>query len=220
MTAPSELDTDKPVLQARDIVKTYGGVTALDGVSFDLRPAKYICLAGENGCGKSTLIKIISGAERPDSGEIVVDDVAHRAMNATAAITSGIQVIYQDFSLFGNLTVAENIALTSAVAERRKALLTRHRAEDRARHRRRSAPEPGSRCRRRNPAGRRPATHRHLSRRCARGARHHHGRAHHRTHPQRGRPPLRSSSRRYGRAASGWSSSPTSSTRCCESRSG
>jgi simple sugar transport system ATP-binding protein len=120
MTAPSALDTDKPVLQARDIVKTYGGVTALDGVSFDLRPGEVHCLAGENGCGKSTLIKIISGAERPDSGEIVVDDVAHRAMNATAAITSGIQVIYQDFSLFGNLTVAENIALTSAVAERRR----------------------------------------------------------------------------------------------------
>jgi simple sugar transport system ATP-binding protein len=118
MTAPSALDTDKPVLQARDIVKTYGGVTALDGVSFDLRPGEVHCLAGENGCGKSTLIKIISGAERPDSGEIIVDDVAHRAMNATAAITSGIQVIYQDFSLFGNLTVAENIALTSAVAER------------------------------------------------------------------------------------------------------
>ena len=78
------------------------------------------CLAGENGCGKSTLIKIISGAERPDSGEIVIDDVAHRAMNPTAAIMSGIQVIYQDFSLFGNLTVAENIALTSAVAERRR----------------------------------------------------------------------------------------------------
>src|SRR6195952_3049245 len=120
MTAPSALDTDKPVLQARDIVKTYGGVTALDGVSFDLRPGEVHCLAGENGCGKSTLIKMISGAERPDSGEIVVDDVVHRAMNATAAITSGIQVIYQDFSLFGNLTVAENIALTSSVAERRR----------------------------------------------------------------------------------------------------
>ncbi|WP_101946962.1 sugar ABC transporter ATP-binding protein [Mycobacterium sp. 3519A] len=120
MTAPSATDTAKPVLQVRDIVKTYGGVTALDGVSFDLYPGEVHCLAGENGCGKSTLIKIISGAERPDAGEIVIDDVAHRFMNATAAITSGIQVIYQDFSLFGNLTVAENIALTSAVAERRR----------------------------------------------------------------------------------------------------
>jgi simple sugar transport system ATP-binding protein len=120
MTQPSALDTDEPVLRVRDIVKTYGGVTALDGVSFDIRPGEVHCLAGENGCGKSTLIKIISGAERPDSGEIVVDDVEHRAMNTTAAITSGIQVIYQDFSLFGNLTVAENIALTTAVAERRR----------------------------------------------------------------------------------------------------
>ena len=120
MTQPSVPDAGKPVLQVRDIVKTYGGVTALDGVSFDLNPGEVHCLAGENGCGKSTLIKIISGAERPDSGEIVIDDVAHRAMNTTAAITSGIQVIYQDFSLFGNLTVAENIALTSAVAERQR----------------------------------------------------------------------------------------------------
>ena len=120
MTQPSTADTEDAVLRVRDIVKTYGGVTALDGVSFDLRPGEVHCLAGENGCGKSTLIKIISGAERPDSGEIVIDDIAHRAMNPTAAITSGIQVIYQDFSLFGNLTVAENIALTSAVAERRR----------------------------------------------------------------------------------------------------
>jgi simple sugar transport system ATP-binding protein len=120
MTQPSAAGPGTPVLQAIDIVKTYGGVTALDGVSFDLHPGEVHCLAGENGCGKSTLIKIISGAERPDSGEIVIDGVAHRAMNATAAITSGIQVIYQDFSLFGNLTVAENIALTSAVAERRR----------------------------------------------------------------------------------------------------
>ena len=120
MTQPSTADTEDAVLRVRDIVKTYGGVTALDGVSFDIRPGEVHCLAGENGCGKSTLIKIISGAERPDSGEIVIDDIAHRAMNPTAAITSGIQVIYQDFSLFGNLTVAENIALTSAVAERRR----------------------------------------------------------------------------------------------------
>src|SRR5690349_20886788 len=128
MTQPSVPDAGKPVLQVRDIVKTYGGITALDGVSFDLNPGEVHCLAGENGCGKSTLIKIISGAERPDSGEIVIDDVAHRAMNTTAAITSVIQVIYQDFSLFGNLTVAENIALTSAVAERQR-LYSRASAE-------------------------------------------------------------------------------------------
>jgi len=120
MTAPSGDDPVAPVLRVRDIRKTYGGVAALKGISLDLHPGEVHCLAGENGCGKSTLIKIISGAERPDSGEIVVDGVAHRSMNTAAAIKSGIQVIYQDFSLFPNLTVAENIVLTAAVADRRR----------------------------------------------------------------------------------------------------
>ncbi|MFC3688613.1 sugar ABC transporter ATP-binding protein [Aquipuribacter hungaricus] len=120
MTAPPGTDAAVPVLQVRDIRKTYGGVAALKGVSLDLLPGEVHCLAGENGCGKSTLIKIISGVEKPDSGEIVVDGVAHRSMDAAAAIKSGIQVIYQDFSLFPNLTVAENIVLTAAVADRRR----------------------------------------------------------------------------------------------------
>lgn len=107
-----------PVLLVRNIVKTYGGVRALDSVTLDLVPGEVHCLAGENGCGKSTLIKIISGAERPDSGEIVVDGTPYAAMDPTAAIKSGIQVIYQDFSLFANLTVVENISLTAAVARR------------------------------------------------------------------------------------------------------
>lgn len=109
-----------PLLEVHDIVKTYGGVTALAGVSLSLAPGEVLCLAGENGSGKSTLIKIISGAERPDSGEIVIDGERFAAMNPTVAIKNGIQVIYQDFSLFPNLTVAENIALTSAVAGRRR----------------------------------------------------------------------------------------------------
>ncbi|MEU6572690.1 sugar ABC transporter ATP-binding protein [Streptomyces sp. NPDC046805] len=116
--SPSE-GPSAPVLQVRDIVKTYGGVTALDGVSLDLLPGEVLCLAGENGCGKSTLIKIISGAEKPDSGQIVIDGTAYASMDPTDAIKLGIQVIYQDFSLFPNLTVAENIVLTSAIAERR-----------------------------------------------------------------------------------------------------
>ncbi|WP_372592968.1 sugar ABC transporter ATP-binding protein [Actinotalea sp.] len=120
MSSPSSEDSPVAALQVRDVVKTYGGVAALQGVSLDLYPGEVHCLAGENGCGKSTLIKIISGAEKPDSGQIVVDDIVHHAMDTTAAIKSGIQVIYQDFSLFPNLTVAENIALTAAVAERKR----------------------------------------------------------------------------------------------------
>lgn len=109
-----------PLVSARGISKRFGGVPALTDVSIDLIPGEVHCLAGENGCGKSTLIKIISGAERPDSGEILIDGVPHGHINAKAAIQSGIQVIYQDFSLFPNLTVAENIVLTAEVARRRR----------------------------------------------------------------------------------------------------
>jgi simple sugar transport system ATP-binding protein len=119
-TTPSTTGTPTPIpfVSARGIAKSFGGVPALTDVSIDLIPGEVHCLAGENGCGKSTLIKIISGAERPDSGEIIIDGVSYDHINANAAIQSGIQVIYQDFSLFPNLTVAENIVLTAEVASR------------------------------------------------------------------------------------------------------
>lgn len=109
-----------PVLQVRDIVKTYGGVRALGGVSLTFEPGEVHCIAGENGSGKSTLIKIISGVERPDSGEIVIDGESLTHTTPSGAIRAGIQVIYQDFSLFPNLTAAENIAMLSELADRRK----------------------------------------------------------------------------------------------------
>jgi simple sugar transport system ATP-binding protein len=108
------------VLEVRDIVKTYGGVRALGGVSLKLESGEVHCLAGENGSGKSTLIKIISGVERPDSGTILIDGEAHAHTTPSGAIRAGIQVIYQDFSLFPNLTAAENIAMLSELADRRK----------------------------------------------------------------------------------------------------
>ena len=98
-------------------------------MSLSLTSGHVHCLAGENGCGKSTLIKIISGAERPDSGEIVIDGKPYSHMTPAQAIQAGIQVIYQDFSLFPNLTVAENIVLTSELADRAFYLL---RAENAA----------------------------------------------------------------------------------------
>ncbi len=108
------------VLEARNISKTYGGVKALDGVSLTLRAGSVHCVAGENGCGKSTLIKIISGAETANGGTIWIGGEEHARVTPGWAIRQGIQVIYQDFSLFPNLTVAENITLTSAVARRAK----------------------------------------------------------------------------------------------------
>jgi simple sugar transport system ATP-binding protein len=108
-----------PVLDVRDVVKTYGGVHALKKVSLSLVPGEVHCLAGENGSGKSTLIKIISGVEKPDSGTVAIDGTVHRHLTPNDAIVSGVQVIYQDFSLFPNLSAAENIAMLSELAERR-----------------------------------------------------------------------------------------------------
>lgn len=109
-----------PVLEVKNIVKTYGGVKALGDVSMTLTAGHVHCLAGENGCGKSTLIKIISGVERPDSGVILIDGKPQPPLSPVDSIDAGIQVIYQDFSLFPNLSVGENISITSQVAKRSK----------------------------------------------------------------------------------------------------
>lgn len=118
MTSSDALAID-PVLEVRDVAKTYGGVRALRGVSLSLVPGEVHCLAGENGSGKSTLIKIISGVEKPDTGSITIEGQVHEHLTPNDAIRSGIQVIYQDFSLFPNLTAAENIAMLSELAARR-----------------------------------------------------------------------------------------------------
>lgn len=109
----------QPVLEVHDVVKTYGGVHALKRVSISLLAGEVHCLAGENGSGKSTLIKIISGVEKPDSGNISIGGKRRSHLTPNEAIRSGVQVIYQDFSLFPNLTAAENIAMLSELAERR-----------------------------------------------------------------------------------------------------
>lgn len=113
------MSTDQPALEVRQISKTFGGVHALRGVSLTFLPGQVHCLAGENGSGKSTLIKIISGVERPDSGSIIMAGEERPHLTPSDAILSGVQVIYQDFSLFPNLTAAENIAMLSEYAEKR-----------------------------------------------------------------------------------------------------
>lgn len=99
------------ILDARSIEKSFAGVRALRGVSFDLRPGEVHALIGENGAGKSTLIKIITGAERADSGVLTVFGRDVPAMDPRTAHALGIAAIYQQPSLFPDLTVAENIAL-------------------------------------------------------------------------------------------------------------
>lgn len=92
------------------IAKTYAGVRALKGVSFELRRGEVHALVGENGAGKSTLIKIVTGAVTPDSGTLVIAGKEVRHNEPALAHSLGIAAIYQQPSLFPHLTVAENIA--------------------------------------------------------------------------------------------------------------
>lgn len=103
-------------LELKDIHKSFGGVQALRGVDLTIRSGEIHCLAGENGSGKSTLIKVISGAHDPSKGEIFIEGKRISHLDPIDAIEHGIQVIYQDFAVFPNLTVAENIAVNRAVS--------------------------------------------------------------------------------------------------------
>jgi len=100
-----------PAIRFEHISKVFGGVRALDDVSFDVRQGEVHCLAGENGSGKSTLIKIIAGAYRPEPGARMeyfgkVEDT----VSPSVARNSGIAVIWQDLALFPEMSVGENIA--------------------------------------------------------------------------------------------------------------
>ena len=133
-----------PLLEASGITKSFAGVRALRGVSFELRAGEVHALIGENGAGKSTLIKIMAGAVAADSGVLRVSGEAAPHNSPAIARALGIAVIYQQPALFPHLTVAENIALALepagnwrkvdwAARERRaKELLARAGATDRA----------------------------------------------------------------------------------------
>lgn len=108
-----------PLLKASEIWKSFGAVQALKDVSFSLDPAEIHALAGENGSGKSTLIKIISGVHAPDAGRIEIEGESFERLHPMQSINHGIQVIYQDFSVFPNLSVMENLAVNSELAEHR-----------------------------------------------------------------------------------------------------
>src|SRR6267142_5261644 len=101
------------LLEMRSITKSFPGVKALDGVSFDLNKGEIHALVGENGAGKSTLIKILAGVyPHPEyGGEITLDGSTRRFANVREAEDAGIAVIYQELSLVKDLSVAENIFL-------------------------------------------------------------------------------------------------------------
>lgn len=112
--------SDEVFLKLEGIKKSFGGVHALKGVDLEIKKGEIHCLAGENGCGKSTLIKAISGVHNADEGTIWIDGEKVENMKPMDAINRGIQVIYQDFAVFPNLTVAENIALNGELKNKTK----------------------------------------------------------------------------------------------------
>ena len=106
------------LLRLTGVAKSFGGVRALRGVSFDLRPGEVHAVVGENGAGKSTLIKTVAGAIEPDAGTIEIDGHVVDRNTPAVARSLGVAVVYQQPSLFPDLTVAENIALRSDAPKR------------------------------------------------------------------------------------------------------
>lgn len=107
-TAPSEAGLT-PILEARDIVKTYGHVNALQGANFTVYPGEVVSLIGDNGAGKSTLTKVISGVIHPDSGELLFDGKRVEIGSPSAAQELGIETVYQDLALAPDLDGAANV---------------------------------------------------------------------------------------------------------------
>ncbi|WP_260854389.1 sugar ABC transporter ATP-binding protein [Paraburkholderia sp. BCC1884] len=107
-TAPTPMK-DGVLLSARDVFKSYGGVHALKGVNFEIHRGKVTTLFGENGAGKSTLMKILSGVEKPTSGEIELDGQRVAFTSSSDARDHGISIIHQELSLAPNLSVRDNI---------------------------------------------------------------------------------------------------------------
>ncbi|HEX8479923.1 MAG TPA: ATP-binding cassette domain-containing protein [Telluria sp.] len=99
------------IFQARGLVKRYGSVTALDGTDFDLRPGEILAVIGDNGAGKSSLIKALSGAVIPDAGELRLDGAVVRFKSPIDARRHGIETVYQDLAVAPAMTIAENLFL-------------------------------------------------------------------------------------------------------------
>ena len=101
----------KPILELKNVTKQYPGVLALDRMNLEVYPGEVHALMGENGAGKSTLIKVISGAIKANAGSILFDGNSYDSMTPALSKRLGIGVIYQEFNLVPELSVAENVFL-------------------------------------------------------------------------------------------------------------
>lgn len=100
-----------PIVELRNIQKSFGAVVALRGVSIDVRPGETYALLGDNAAGKSTLMKVLTGVHQPDEGEILLDGQPVHFPTPASSRSRGIEMVYQDFALADNLDVRSNIFL-------------------------------------------------------------------------------------------------------------
>ncbi len=105
-----------PLLAVRSVAKSFGAVAAVRDVSFPLYAGEVHALVGENGAGKSTIVKMLAGVHRPDAGTLELDGRPLELTSPADALAAGIAVIYQEPTLFPDLTVAENIVHGPAAA--------------------------------------------------------------------------------------------------------
>src|SRR5579871_6704935 len=106
---PETASFERPLLEAKGIVKEFPGVRALRGVDLLLRAGEILAVVGENGAGKSTLNKILGGVQRPDSGTIHIDGGEVRFNSPNDARAAGVAVIHQELSLVPALSAAANV---------------------------------------------------------------------------------------------------------------
>jgi ABC-type sugar transport system ATPase subunit len=103
--------TSKPVVRCLEITKWFGGVQALRGITLDVYPGQVLGLVGDNGAGKSTMVKILSGIHSPDSGELWIGDDKVNHLTPRSARAYGIETVYQDLALCDNLDPCANVTL-------------------------------------------------------------------------------------------------------------
>lgn len=108
---PQSVASRPAALAGRDLVKTFGPVTALEGVGFEAHYGRVLALLGDNGAGKSTLIKIMSGVHRPDSGTLLVDGERVVIRNPGEARRMGIATVFQDLAVCELLSITRNVVL-------------------------------------------------------------------------------------------------------------
>lgn len=101
----------QPLVEMKNIHKSFNGVVALNNISFDVLPGEVHILLGENGAGKSTLMKILSGAYQPDSGQIILNGMPFNQLTPQLSQAFGVSIIYQELSVINELSVEENIFL-------------------------------------------------------------------------------------------------------------